>query len=35
MYDVPISAIVSANPSLDFNRLKAGDTIKIPTPAKK
>lgn len=35
LYDVSISTIVAANPNLDFNRLKIGDTIKIPTPAKK
>ncbi len=34
-YDVSIGAIVSANPNVDFNRLKPGDTIKIPQPLKK
>ena len=31
-YDVPVSSIVAANPGLDFNRLKLGEVIKIPTP---
>jgi hypothetical protein len=34
-YEVPISAIVAANPDVDFTRLRLGETIKIPTPAKK
>lgn len=29
-YDVSVSTIVSANPGVDFNRLKIGDTLKIP-----
>jgi len=32
-YDVPLSAILKANPGLDFHRLKAGDTIYIPVPS--
>lgn len=32
-YDVPLSAILRANPGLDFQRLKPGDTILIPAPA--
>jgi LysM repeat protein len=31
MYDVPVSSIVAANPGLDFNKLKLGEVIKIPT----
>ncbi|MCS7090752.1 MAG: LysM peptidoglycan-binding domain-containing protein [Verrucomicrobiota bacterium] len=31
-YDVPLSAILRANPGLDFHRLKPGDTILIPAP---
>lgn len=34
-YDVSISAIVAANPNLDFNMLKPGETIKIPEPARR
>ncbi|MCX7867402.1 MAG: LysM peptidoglycan-binding domain-containing protein [Limisphaera sp.] len=32
-YDVPLSAILRANPGLDFQRLKPGDTILIPVPS--
>ncbi len=34
-YEVPISAIVAANPDVDFNKLRLGETIKIPIPEKK
>lgn len=34
-YDVSISAIVAANPGLDFNQLKPGVTIKIPEAARR
>jgi len=33
-YDVPLSAILRANPGLDFHRLKPGDTILIPVPSR-
>jgi len=33
-YDVPLSAILKANPGLDFHRLKPGDTILIPVPSR-
>jgi len=35
LYDVPVSAIVAANPNLDFHRLKPGDLIQIPMPLKR
>ncbi len=34
-YDVSVSAIVAANPDVDFTKLRLGETIKIPTPTKK
>ncbi|HPY31352.1 MAG: LysM domain protein [Verrucomicrobia bacterium ADurb.Bin118] len=34
-YDVSISAIMAANPDLDFNKLQPGVTIKIPEPARR
>ncbi|GIX50210.1 MAG: hypothetical protein KatS3mg132_404 [Limisphaera sp.] len=32
-YDVPLSAILKANPGLDFHQLQPGDTIYIPVPS--
>jgi hypothetical protein len=34
-YDVSVNSIIAANPDVNFNRLRLGDTIRIPTPAKK
>jgi LysM repeat protein len=31
MYGLPISALQAANPNLNFNRLKAGDSLTIPS----
>jgi LysM repeat protein len=33
LYNVPMSAFQAANPNVDLNNVKAGDTIRIPQPA--
>ena len=30
IYGVPVSALRAANPNLNINRLKPGDTVNIP-----
>jgi LysM repeat protein len=33
LYNVPMSAFQAANPNVDLNNVKPGDTIRVPQPA--